>query len=82
MQTKTKMIKGKGGFAITILELVRVGIVLIFGMGAWFLYSSLKNYIQEGYAFTNLQMAGIGLGIILIVLFFVRYKPHHFLIGK
>ena len=71
----------KKAFAITTMELVRLLIVIIFGIGLWLIYSSIKDWIVETYSMTPLATAFTGLVIVLAVIFIVKYKPHKFVLG-
>ena len=59
---------------ITIKEIKLLSIVLLFYIGFWFVNSSLKEWVVNNWDLTPLHTLGIGLGILMIGLFLVKYR--------
>lgn len=74
------MIKGKKALAILPIEIKYIIIGLIFAMGFWFINSSFKEWIVGNWDLTPMHTLSIGIGILLIGLFLVKYKPYQYFI--
>lgn len=70
--------RNKKGFAILPGELLKLTIYVIFGIGLWLIYSGTKEFIQV----SGFKSIIYGTLILLSILFFVQFKPAHFLIPK
>lgn len=61
-------------YQIMMGEIKKVLVILVFGLGAWFIYSSAKEVIMAQ-GFSSMQMLSIGLLIIGVLLFFIKFTP-------
>jgi len=70
----------KKGFAVTPREMIIIFIAIIFGIGFWFIESSVKDIFNLN-GFTPYQTLGIGIAILLAVLFIVKFKIYYMVLG-
>lgn len=60
-----------------IASIKKVLVYLVFGLGAWFIYSSAKDYVVDNWVSSPFTTFLIGLAIITIVLMFYKFKLHN-----
>ena len=70
--------RNKKGFAIGLMEIIKLGIVLLFGIFSWLVYVGMRDWIVTTFGLTTISSIIVGLGGLLIILLFVKFNPLKF----
>lgn len=69
----------KKAFAITPLEVAKFLVAVLFGIGLWFIYSGVREWLLQTFEITLVGSIWTGFAIVGFVLFIVKYEPHRFI---
>jgi len=71
----------KKAFAILPREIIGIAITALLGLGLWFIYAGIRDYVLETTQMSLLGTIWTGIFIIFVVLFLVKYKPQRLMFG-
>lgn len=56
-------------------EIKYVFVTIIFGIALWLIYAGFRQWLSETFKMPNLMMMGIGVVVLFISLYFIKFRP-------